>query len=136
MCRADRLNYPSRVKFRLPRLHLALHALLLAVVALGIMLRPVLDIRTEVHLAEHAVGVGQDHQAVDVANADPGCVEDAGLERAHGLNHQEGSGGAYADLSVEMGVAVTLYPPIFGAAPNPVRLPDRYLATPFKPPIA
>lgn len=124
------------MKLRLPRLHLALHTLLLAAVALGILLRPVLDIRTEVHLAEHAVATEQAQRAHASRQADANCVEDAGLERAHGLNHQEGSGGACADLAVEMLVAVSLFPPIFNAAPEPVRVPTRYLATPFKPPIA
>lgn len=120
---------------RLPRLPLLLHALLLAVVAFGILLRPVLDIRTEVHLAEHAVVNRAASQHADAATSDPGCVEDADLELAHGLNHQEGSGGACADISVEMLVAVTLFPPVLAGTPEPVRLPAPDLATPFKPPI-
>ena len=134
MCGAGGLLYPCCVKSLPARVSLALLGCVLALVMLGVLLRPVLDVATEVHLAGHAVAVAQALPIVGTL-ADAGCSHDEFLERAHGANHQESSGSVWADLSVELCIPASAFGPVFGSALAVVSIPTRYLATPFKPPI-
>ena len=77
-------------------LNLLLHASLMALLVLGMVLRPVLDVSAEEHLAEHAAQFHARGMAAD-ANS-PDCIADARVDRAHGLFHQDSSGFVCADL--------------------------------------
>lgn len=115
-------------------LNMLLHASLMALLVLGMVLRPVLDLSAEVHLAEHAV---QFHAPGMVADANsPDCVADARVDKAHGLVHQDSSGFVCADLVQPLDLPLVVFGPVLAREPAVMRVPAHHPATPFRPPIA
>ena len=114
-------------------LNTLLHASLMALLVLGMVLRPVLDVSAEEHLAEHAA---QFHAKGMVANANsPDCIADARVDKAHGLVHQDGSI-VCADLVQSLDLPLVVFGPVLAREPARMRVPAHHPATPFRPPIA
>lgn len=106
----------------------------MALLVLGMVLRPVLDLSAEMNLAEHAA---QFHAAGMVADANsPDCVADARVDKAHGLVHQDSSGFVCADLVQPLDLPLALFGPVLAREPAVMRVPAHHPATPFRPPIA
>jgi hypothetical protein len=115
-------------------LNLLLHASLMALLVLGMVLRPVLDLSAEMDLAAHAA---QFHGKGMVASANsPECLADARVDKAHGLVHQDSSGFACADLVQPLDLPLAIYGPVLAREPAVMRVPAHHPATPFRPPIA
>ena len=115
-------------------LNLLLHASLMALLVLGMVLRPVLDVSAEINLAEHAV---QFHAKGMVADANsPDCIADARVDKAHGLVHQDGSSFVCADLVQPLDLPLVGFAPVLAREPAQMRVPAHHPATPFRPPIA
>lgn len=115
-------------------LNLLLHASLMGLLVLGMVLRPVLDVSAEEHLAEHAA---QFHATGMVADANsPDCIADARVDKAHGLFHQDSSGFVCADLVQSLDLPLVVFGPVLAREPAVMRVPAHHAATPFRPPIA
>ncbi len=115
-------------------LNTLLHVSLMALMVLGMVLRPVLDLSAEEHLAEHAA---QFHSRGMVANASSAeCVADARVDKAHGLFHQDSSGFVCADLVQPLDLPLVVYGPVLAREPALMRVPAHHPATPFRPPTA
>lgn len=127
--------YTNRVRrFHAP-LSIFLRASLLALLVLGVVIRPTLTHIGELHAAEHAAladadGHGHDH--ADDHDDEPGTDHAQG---AHGLMHQAGSGGASSAM-----MAMIVLPAVHGrghilSSADVSRGPAQHHVTPFRPPI-
>ncbi len=115
-------------------LNTLLHASLLVLLVMGMVVRPVLDLSAEEHLAEHAA---QFHGFGMVANANSAeCVADARVDKAHGLVHQDSSGFVCADLVQPLDLPLVVFGPVLASEPAVMRVLAHHPATPFRPPIA
>lgn len=107
---------------------------LLVLLAFGMLVKPVLNQMGELHAAEHAAQVVDDHGAPLPDNLDPHDIPDH-AKGIHGLMHAADGGTSSVIVSDSTALAVTpssverLRP---GAAP----LPPPPLTSPFRPPIA
>ena len=111
----------------------------MALLVLGLMIKPVLVQLSEFHGAEHAVAVADahehDHGAGDTDDGgDPD--QDDHASGAHGLMHQSGGPttltGLVASMSVPMIYARMPDLPI----PDAIGVPHEVPSSPFRPPIA
>ncbi|HEY1137034.1 MAG TPA: hypothetical protein VGE64_06045 [Xanthomonadaceae bacterium] len=119
-----------------------LRASLLALLVLGLMIRPVLSGLSETHAAEHAMAIGEHaddhghpHDHAPNSHADDDAADEDHTSGTHGLMHQPG-GHTTLELAVEISV-----PPAPRHAlllPDLARtgLPQQPPSTPFRPPIA
>ncbi len=127
---------------RLPHLSQLLRASVLALLVLGLMIKPVLAQLSELHAAEHALAVaadahGDDHDHSADDTGDGGSPEeDDHAIGAHGLMHQSGGSitliGLVPSISVPMVYARMPDLPIHDA----IGVPHEVLSSPFRPPIA
>ena len=125
----------------LPRLSRLLRASFLALLVLGLMIKPVLAQLSELHVAEHAMAVtadAHDHGHDSGSDTDNGGSpeEDDHATGAHGLMHQSGGSTTltvpFASISVPMVYARMPDLPI----PDAIGVPHEVLSSPFRPPIA
>ncbi len=132
----------------LPRLSRLLRASFMAMLLLGLVVKPVMAQLSDLHAVEHAVagiaghGNGHDHDHGS-AQGEPAAVgdEDASdhgdhTAGEHGLMHQSGGSttliGLVPTLSVPMAFALFPDLPLSMSA----RIPGQTLTNPFRPPIA
>ncbi|MEO6301200.1 MAG: hypothetical protein ABIO62_16370 [Paracoccaceae bacterium] len=115
-------------------LNLLLHASLMALLVLGMVLRPVLDVSAEINLAEHAVQFHAEGMVADANSTD--CIADARVDKAHGLVHQDGSSFVCADLVQPLDLPLVVFGPVLAREPALTRVPAHHPATPFRPPTA
>ena len=112
---------------------------LLALVALGVLMQPVLRSVGDLHDLEHTMALQSDHghSHHDGHEAPPGEDEAPGNPQGlHGLLHQYGTVGSMALLepaSLLASAPVTGEPPDRTHVPGP---PASRLTSPFRPPIA
>jgi len=125
---------------RLPTL---LRASLLALLVLGIVIKPVLSAAFELHAFDHAVSTHVDDHGHDQAGADdreasglddqPGQGEAQGL---HSLLHEGNYSGAYTDSIVVLSLPVVPYDAMAIPLPDASPVSLQHLTGPFRPPIA
>lgn len=128
-----------------------LRASLLALLVLGLIIKPVLSQISDLHSVEHAALAmasehdgDHDHGHEHHHDHDHGAPEgspkaDPDEERgkgAHGLMHQVGVGGASLDIASSLLVVPVIPPTTVLPMPKTSSVPLQNLATPFRPPIA
>lgn len=128
------------------RSHLAqvkrlLRASLLALLVLGLMIRPVLSGLSETHAAEHAMAIwehadghGHPHDHTPDPHADDHTPSEDHASGTHGLMHQPGG---HSTLELTVGIEVPPASRHTQSLPNPARpgLPQQAPSNPFRPPI-
>ncbi|GAA4797753.1 hypothetical protein [Lysobacter hankyongensis] len=129
------------------RSHLArakrfLRASLLALLVLGLMIRPVLSGLSEMHAADHAMAIGEhadghphpeDH--APPSQADDGTPMEDHTSGTHGLMHQPGGHNTLelvAEIRIPSAPRAVENPPDLARSGLPLQPPS----TPFRPPIA
>ena len=129
------------------RSHLAqtkrlLRASLLALLVLGLMIRPMLTSLSETHAAEHAMGVdehadghGHPHDHTQDPHPDDDAQGDDHTSGIHGLMHQSGG---HSTLELAVGIEIPPAPRHIQSLPNLAQsgLPQQPPSSPFRPPIA
>lgn len=130
------------------RTHLAqarrlLRASVLALLVLGLMIRPVLSGLSDTHSAEHAMamdehadGHGHPHDHAPDLHTDEGAPDEDHASWTHGLMHQPGG---HTTVELTAGIEVPpAAPRDMQIMPNLTRsgLPQQPPSTPFRPPIA
>jgi uncharacterized protein involved in copper resistance len=130
------------MRSHLARIKPLLRASLLALLVLGLMIRPVLSGLSETHAAEHAMAIdehadghGHPHNHAPAPHGDGDAPDEDHTSGIHGLMHQPG-GHTTLELAVEIRV-----PPAPRHAlllPDLARtgLPQQPPSNPFRPPIA
>ena len=122
---------------------MTLRASLLALVALGIVIKPMMASDFELHSVDHELAVqahGHDHQASSAHDIDPsapaGDVGQDHVQGSHGLLHESKCGGAYSDsvVALSLPLAPHLATVVATPAASPVAL--QHIPGPFRPPIA
>jgi hypothetical protein len=126
----------------LPRLSRLLRASFLALLVLGLIIKPVLTQLSELHVAEHAMAVAaadaHDHDHDSDGDTEDGRNPDRDdhATGAHGLMHQSGGSttltGLVPSISVPMVYARMPDLPI----PDAIGVPHEVPSSPFRPPIA
>jgi ABC-type nickel/cobalt efflux system permease component RcnA len=127
-----------------------LRASLLALLVLGLIIRPVLTQISDLHSMEHAAfAMANEHDSDDDHGHEHHHDQDHGVPEgspkgdpnedhgkgAHGLMHQPSVGGASLDIACNL-LVVPVIPPM-AVLPMPMTspVPLQNLATPFRPPI-
>jgi uncharacterized protein involved in copper resistance len=125
----------------LARVKRLFRASLLALLVLGMMIRPVLSGLSEGHAAEHAAaamhmdGPGHPHDHAPDSHTDGDAPAEDHTSGTHGLMHQPGG---YTTFDLVAGIEV---PPALRHSQSPLNLarsglPQQPPSTPFRPPIA
>lgn len=143
LCLMAALAYPVRVITCLRRASILLRASLLALLVLGIVIKPILASAFELHTADHALSVQDndpDHDPSEGVDHDlPGIDGERGQDHTqgvHGLLHEGKCGGAYSDTVVALSLPLAPYQATLIPLPviSPVSL--QHIAGPFRPPIS
>ena len=131
------LAYPLRVKSNFPCLSRLLRASVLALLVLGLMIKPVLSQISELHAAEHAVAAdvhGHDHGADSTDDGgDP--EQDDHTSGAHCLMHQVGGSTTLTGLAASMFVPMIYARMPDLPIPDAISVPHDVPSSPFRPPI-
>ena len=125
------------------RLSTLLRASLLALLVLGIVIKPILASAFELHTADHALSLqdndsdhdpsdGRDHNLAEI-DGERGQDHTQGV---HGLLNEGKCGGAYSDTVVALSLPLAPYQATLIPLPviSPVSL--QHIAGPFRPPIS
>lgn len=125
---------------RLPDL---MRASLLALLVLGIVIKPVLASAFELHAFDHAIStLGNDHGhdqpgAEDhEASSLEGQPSQSDAQGLHSLLHEENNGGAYFDCMVAVNLPDVPYAAMVLPLPVASLVSLQHIAGPFRPPIA
>lgn len=126
--------------FHSPKLYRLLRASFLALLVLGLMIKPVLAQLSALHAAEHAVAVaadahGHDHGA-DGTDDDGDPEQDDHTNGAHGLMHQSGGSTTLTGLAASMFVPMVYARMPDLPIPDAIGVPHEVPSSPFRPPIA
>lgn len=117
------------------RLHVLLRASLLALLVLGVVIKPVLAPLCDIHALGHALRDYQHAQPSTVLERAEQQLDQHSEQSGHGLVHEGDSGSAYADNNVR----IELIPVRFEAQrlflPSPPSVPLEFDGVPFRPPI-
>ncbi len=124
----------------LPRLFRLLRASFLALLVLGLMIKPILGQLSALHAAEHAVAVaadahGHDH-GVDGTGEGRDPEQDDHTSGAHGLMHQSGGSTTLTGLAASMSVPMVYARMPDLPIPDAIGVPHEVPSSPFRPPIA
>jgi len=117
-----------------------LRASLLALLVLGLAVKPAVTLVGAAHAMEHALAAevddhDHDHDEHPEATPEERPASDH-ADGVHGLMHQGAGGGASSDgIASVMPVAV-VYAPLALPARAPLRVPRKHSTGPFRPPIA
>lgn len=135
----------------LPRLIRALRASFLAVLVLGLMIKPVLAQLSDLHAVEHSVATaidahGHDHGESNHGHGDDHRLNDVGADQrgdgdehstgAHGLMHQSSGSTTLTGLVPALSVPVVFAHMPDLPLPASARISSQFPTNPFRPPIA
>lgn len=122
---------------RLP-LQVLLRATLLAMLVLGVMVRPTLNLVGELHAVQHAAlaAAGDlDHQDDGEEHDESGHHDGDHAQGSHGLLHQADAGTA-ASIWTSVTAMPTIPPSSLMVMSRYAELPPQSIGSPFRPPIA
>lgn len=142
LCLIDAVAYSMGVISCRSRMSAFLRASLLALLVLGIVIKPILASAFELHTADHALSAqgdgGNDRPDADdhdQSGNDGGPGQDH-AQGAHGLLHESKCGGAYSDTVAALKLPLAPYQatviPYFDSSP----VASHHVTGQFRPPIA
>lgn len=132
---ASEFAYSCPVIIPALRLSTFLRASLLALLVMGVALKPMLASVCEMHVLGHTLAVqahGHDHAESKPEHA----IDHDHARGAHGLLHEDDSGSAYADIMFVVVLPTVSFEPLLVSLPAASPVPLKHISGPFRPPIA
>lgn len=126
---------------RFPPLFTLLRAFLLAALAMGMVIKPVLSSLCEIHGLGHLLETHGHQHLLDGSDVVPVEVVQHKVDKdhaggAHALLHGDDSSSVYADMVATIVLPVVAYEPLMILLPMAAPVPLQHVTGPFRPPIA
>lgn len=117
------------------RLSTLLRSGLLALLVMGVVIKPMLAYVCELHSIGHVLSAySHGHEHADSKSEHR--IDQDHASGAHGFWHEGDSGGAYADIVTFILLPTVRYEPLVVPFPTALPVPLRHATGPFRPPIA